>query len=350
MDQYPQKSPFDSRFPFGLKEYRDLELSTQALIKAAQARGLDIEVLDRSSNTVRIKEPASGRSEIVVQGTKSRADSYVCTEIMGLKKVTKLLLAEAGLRVPAGRDYPNLEQALADYSAWNGRDCIVKPNSTNYGLGISRLRKNSGEAAYRRALELAFSHDNHVLVEEFIPGKEYRFLVIGGKLQAVLQRIPANVTGDGQRDIAELVAQKNRDPWRVGPQGRHISPLEIIELKQTEREVLRDQGLSPESVPQPGRQIFLRYNSNISTGGDSIDMTEAVHPDYKTLAERCAATLDAKVCGVDVISADISSAARRGEHAIIEANFNPVLYFHEYPATGQSRPVAAAMIELLFPS
>ncbi|WGK69126.1 hypothetical protein P0082_11680 [Candidatus Haliotispira prima] len=349
------------RFSFGLDEYRDLELSTQVLIRAARERGLEAEVLDRSSNTLRLHHRTEGRSEIVVQGTKTSADSYVCTEIMGLKKVTKLLLAEAGLPVPQGQDYQSMEQALADWPRYEGQlrqlrtseqafNLIVKPNSTNYGIGISQLEAGHCSLKdYRQALERAFSHDQSILIEEFIPGKEYRFLVIDGRLRAVLHRIPANVTGDGQNNIAALVAAKNGDPWRVGPQGSHISPLETIELNTPELEILREQGLSPKSVPQVGEQIFLRHNSNISTGGDSLDMTDVAHPGYGTLAQECAQVLGAKICGVDVISTDITADPNQTGHAIIEANFNPVLYFHEYPAEGRPRSVASAVVELLFP-
>ena len=338
------------RFPFGLEEFRAWELSTQVLIKAARARGLEIEALDRVSNTVRLRDPASGRSEIVVQATKTSRDNYVCTEIMGLKNVTKILLHEAGLRVPQGLNYQSLEQALGDFATWtaNLSGFIVKPNSTNYGIGISRLASNCARQDYQHALEVAFTHDSSVLVEEFIPGKEYRFLVIDGKLRAVLHRRPANVTGDGYRSISQLIEQKNRDPWRIGPQGGHSSPLETIELNATELGVLRQQGFRPDSVPQAGQLVLLRQNSNISTGGDSLDMTDQVHSGYGRLAETCARTLGARICGVDIMSANITAAPARTIHAIIEANFNPVLYFHEYPAVGQPRSVAAAVVELLF--
>ncbi len=371
MPNHQRKTPnpvrsIPRRPPFGLEGQCSLELSTQVLLQAAQKRGLHVEVLERSSNTVRLRDRSSGHSEIVVQATKTSADSYVCTEIMSLKNVTKRLLSEAGLRVPRGRDYQSLEQALADWPHYqsqlsdrNSTGLIVKPNSTNYGIGISRLVgpsearteqwESTTQANYRRALEQAFAHDHNVLIEEFIPGKEYRFLVIGGKLRAVLQRIPANVIGDGRSSIAELVATKNLDPWRSGPQGSHTSPLESLKIGETEREVLREQGLRAESVPEAGRQVFLRHNSNISTGGDSRDMTDTADPGYGLLAERCARTLGARICGVDVMSTDISAEPEHTSHAIIEANFNPVLYFHEYPAEGLPRPVAEAVVALLFP-
>ena len=346
------------RFAFGVDGYRDLELSSQVLIEAALQRGLEVEVLDRSSNSLLFREPGSGRSEVVIQATKTSADSYVCAEIMALKDLTKLLLARAGLRVPKGKLYQSIEAALAGWPEYseqlqNGGSLIVKPNACNFGIAVSKIEhaeKTEHSLDFRQALEQAFANDQNVLVEEFIAGEEYRFIVIDGKFRAVLQRIPANVRGDGTSSIAELVADKNRDPWRLGKQGAHISPLEQLELNETELNVLREQGLSSQSVPVDGEIIFLRHNSNISTGGDSRDMTDAVHSGYKSICERAAQTLRAKICGIDLISTDIYANPAQTAHAIIEANFNPAIYTHQYPAEGKSRPVAFAVLDLLFPA
>ena len=166
-----------------------------------------------------------------------------------------------GLPVPQGRYYQNPKQALEDFIYWSHQkysdSFIIKPNSTNYGIGITRLQYGCTQQEYQQAITEAFGHDSNILIESFIPGKEYRFLVIERKSCAVLQRIPANVTGNGSSSITELVEQKNNDPWRIGKQGNHISPLETIELNATERKVLQEQGLTPDSIPTSGQQIFF---------------------------------------------------------------------------------------------
>ncbi|MDS8639110.1 bifunctional glutamate--cysteine ligase/glutathione synthetase, partial [Streptococcus pneumoniae] len=135
--------------------------------------------------------------------------------------------------------------------------------------------------SYRKALEIAFSEDAAVLVEEFIAGTEYRFFVLDGQCEAVLLRVAANVVGDGQHTVRELVAIKNDNPLR----GRdHRSPLEIIELGDIELLMLDQQGYGPDDILPAGVKVDLRRNSNISTGGDSIDVTESMHPSYKELA------------------------------------------------------------------
>ena len=120
-----------------------------------------------------------------------------------------------------------------------------------------------------------------VLIEEFIKGTEYRFFVLNDQVLAVLLRIPANVKGDGKHTIEELVMQKNRNPLR----GRdHRTPLELIQLGELENLMLKGQGYRMDSIPQKDEIVYLRENSNVSTGGDSIDVTDQIPDDYKKIA------------------------------------------------------------------
>jgi glutamate--cysteine ligase len=330
--------------PFQTPGYENLELSTQVVIAEALKRGVKVEVLDAEKQMIRLTK--GDHVEYVESATKTSRDSYVTSVILGNKLVTKILLKEQGLCVPEGGHYDNYHDALADAGKFvdKGEAYVVKPKTTNYGIGVSVLIKGFTDADFVHALTIAFSHDSSVLVEKFIPGIECRFLVIDGKCVAVLQRMPANVTGDGTSTVRELVNEKNDNELR----GKgHKTPLEIIELEEVEVEMLRVQKLSLESVLDKGHQIFLRRNSNISTGGDSLDYTDIVHEGYKRLAEEAAAVAGAKICGVDIISGAFEKAPDKNECAIIELNYNPVLYFHDFPFEGENRHVERHVLDLL---
>ncbi|MDP2625216.1 MAG: carboxylate--amine ligase, partial [Candidatus Peregrinibacteria bacterium] len=160
----------------------------------------------------------------------------------------------------------------------------------------------------------------------------------------VLYRVPANVMGDGEHTIQELVDLKNDTPWRG--EG-YKTPLERIELSEIELRELRAQGLTVNSIPEENEIIFLRKNSNISTGGDSIDYTDKVHEGYKQVAIDAAKAVDATLCGVDIILSDIGTPPSPKNHSIIEVNFNPVLYFHDYPFQGENRHTAQYVLDAL---
>ncbi|WP_306601216.1 bifunctional glutamate--cysteine ligase GshA/glutathione synthetase GshB [Geothrix sp. 21YS21S-2] len=322
--------------------YEELELSTQLVIREAQARGHAVEVLDAPSNFIRIR--GAGRVEYLRQATRTSADTYVSPLIMENKKVTKLLLAEAGIRVPEGGDYASLEAAGADFPRWRSRGTVVKPNTTNFGIGVSMLPAPVSEAEYLKAVETALAADGTILVEELIPGREFRFLVIGDAVRAILHRVPARVLGDGRHSVAELIAEKNEDPLR----GKgYRSPLEKLRTGPEEAAHLRLAGLTFASVPEAGREVELRPNSNISTGGDSLDFTDRIHPGYSELAVAAAAAVGARICGVDMLIEDVEREPSAATYGVIELNFNPALHIHDFPFEGENRRVERHVLDLL---
>lgn len=321
--------------------YETMELSTQCVIAEALKRGLAVKILDEEAQFIALSNQT--KTEYIQQATKTSLDSYVTSLILGNKWVTKNLLAEAGLSVPTGQLVRNRNDALADHERYRQGRWAIKPKTTNYGIGIT-LVENPSLETYTHAVDLALREDTTLLVEQFVEGPEYRFLVIAGKTVAVLERIPANVRGDGTHSIKTLVELKNQDPRRgVG----HKTPLEKIQLGPVEIAMLKQQGLSPDSIPEENTQVFLRTNSNISTGGDSVDRTDSVHPSYKTIAERATQTVHATVCGVDIILNHPEQPATPNNHAILELNYNPVLYFHHFPAEGTPRNVSAPLLDAL---
>lgn len=319
-----------------------LELSTQVLIAEAQRRGVAVEILDAEDNFIALRR--DGRTEYVKQATRTSADTYISALIMENKAVTKKLLQAAGLPVPAGGKYHMAAAALAAFAGYRGRKLVVKPNSTNFGEGVAILEPDAGLPEYQAAVEAAFALDASVLVEEFVPGREFRFLVIGGVTRAVLHRIPANVRGDGRSTIRELVARKNEHPFRG--EG-YRKPLERLRLEAVELAFLDGQGMSPDSTPAEGAIVYLRENSNISTGGDSIDVTDTMPAVYQRAAERATAAVGAAICGLDMIIPDVAAAGPGAACTVLELNFNPALHIHDFPAEGQNRGVERHVLDLL---
>lgn len=331
---------------YALKGYENMELSTQMLLFDAIQKGVQVEILDESDQFLKLQH--KDHIEYVKNGNMTSKDNYIVPLAMANKTVTKKILSAAGFPVPAGAEFSTLEEGIAYYSFIKDKSIVIKPKSTNFGLGISIFQEPTNLDSYQKALEIAFSEDSSVLVEEFIAGTEYRFFVLDGKCEAVLLRLPANVRGDGQHTIRELVATKNTNPLR----GRdHRSPLERIKLGEIELLMLEQQGYKADDILPKGGQVFLRRNSNISTGGDSIDMTEAMHPSYKKLAAEMATAIGAWVCGVDLIIPDSTLPASKKEPncTCIELNFNPSMYMHTYCAEGPGQSITPHILAKLFP-
>ena len=181
-----------------------------------------------------------------------------------------------------------------------------------------------------------------MLLEEFVTGKEYRFMVINNEVSGILHRVPANVTGHSERSIRELVEEKNKNPLR----GKgYKTPLEKIDLDENVALFLKQQGLNFDSIPSEGEIIYLRENSNISTGGDSVDYTDSIPDYFKKIAVESAKAIGANICGVDMMIDDFSD--ENSKYAIIELNFNPAIHIHSYPFIGTERNIAKDILSLL---
>ncbi|MCP4756607.1 MAG: bifunctional glutamate--cysteine ligase GshA/glutathione synthetase GshB [Proteobacteria bacterium] len=324
--------------------YEDLELSTQILIKEALNRGIRVEVLDREDNFLLLEK--AGKTEYVKQATRTSADRYIAPLIMENKAVTKMVLAKHGIRVPGGKVYDDVEQARSAYGEFIGSDRVIKPKSTNFGIGITISKGDRSENEYRRAVEEAFEYGRSVIVEEFIEGREYRFLIIDGTVVAVLHRLPANVIGDGNRTVMELVEEKNGNPLRgIG----YKTPLEKLRTGAVEKSFLHQQGKDFSTIPQNGERVFLRKNTNISTGGDSIDCTDDVDDFYKEIAIQASDAIGAKMCGADIIIRDPTAEPKvlADSYGIIELNFNPAIHIHGFPYRGENRHAEKNILDLL---
>jgi len=323
---------------FNLKNFEDMELSTQLIIREAQNRGVSIEVLDRKDNFIRLTK---GRKvEYVKQGTKTSRDSYITYLLMENKAVTKCILKENGLASPPGGLFANIQDALNSYKDYSDQKIVVKPNFTNYGIGISFVAPHQ-ENDFEVAIYNAFQFGNEVLVEKFYEGEEYRFLVIANRMVAICNRIPANVMGDGKRTIRDLIKQKNADPkcYKVSSYR--------IKTGKLEKEVLQEQGMDFDSIPALNQVVYLRKNTNVSTGGDSIDMTDRVRKEYHDIAVESARVVKATFCGVDMILSEPEAPPTPENHSIIELNFNPALWLHRYPIKGKKRYVEKAVLDEL---
>lgn len=332
--------------PYRLRGFEDFELSTQLLIFDALQLGVEVEILDATDQFIKLAH--EDHIEYVRKGNMTSHDSTISHFIMENKTVTKKILKDANIQVPGGEEFRDLKEAIAAYPYHQGAPLVVKPKSTNYGLGITVFKEAPDKDSYEEAMKIAFQYDDQVLAEEYAPGTEYRFFVLSGKTEAVLLRVPANVVGDGHSTISALIDSKNEDPLRGE---HHLTPMGKLGKGQEEKLTLKAQGYNFDTVLEAGERAFLRENSNISTGGDSIDMTDQMHPSYLRVAESIANALEVQVTGVDLIipDKDLASTEENPGYICLEANFNPAMSMHTFVTKGQGRRLTRLVLKMLFP-
>ncbi|MDO8315122.1 MAG: cyanophycin synthetase [Rugosibacter sp.] len=340
--------PFDTQEAIArlraLDEDERLGPSTGAIVDAAVARGIPFRRLTSGS----LVQFGWGAHQRRIQAAELDRTSAIAESIAQDKQLTKHLLLAAGVPVPEGCAVTDAESAWTvaqEIMQHRGSSVVVKPQDGNQGKGVTvDIRSREAVlAAYATAADIS----DDVLVEQFLPGHDFRLLVVGKRLVAAARRDPPQVIGDGRQNIRALVDTVNRDPRRG--EG-HATSLTKIRLDEIALATLQHQGLTPESVPVAGQRVALRNNANLSTGGTATDVTDDVHPQLAARAIAAATMVGLDICGVDVVCNTVTRPLEAQDGGIVEVNAAPGLRMHLAPSYGKSRAIGEAIIEQLFPA
>ncbi|MGF6786140.1 cyanophycin synthetase [Paraburkholderia sp. 35.1] len=317
----------------------DVGPSTAALVSAAMKRAIPCTRLNRGS-LIRL---GYGRFQKSIKASLTSETRQIAVDLASDKGETNRILRDAGLPVPRQRKVYSARDAVHG-AEQIGYPVVIKPLDSNHGQGVSVEVTTSEqvELAFERAQE----YSEAVLVESYIPGSDYRMLVVNDQLLAVARRIPAHVLGDGVHTIEELVEEVNQDPRRGAG---HENVLTRVELDGVAERFLADKGYGPKTVPVAGEIVYLCATANLSTGGTAIDVTDRVHPDNREMAVRAIRAIGLDVGGADFITTDISAPYRETGGAMCEVNACPGLRMHLAPTEGTPRDVAGPIIDMLFP-
>ncbi|MEK7106961.1 MAG: cyanophycin synthetase [Patescibacteria group bacterium] len=216
-------------------------------------------------------------------------------------------------------------KAGLNYAKRKGFPVIVKPNSGSQGVGVA-LVHNARE--FLRAIKLIFKNDKVALIQQPVYGRDYRIVVLDKKVISAYERIPLNVVGDGCLAIKQLLLKKTRAFAKAGRDTRiNMKDKRIVDKLKRLR-------LNMKSVPERGVQVFLLDNANLSTGGDSIDVTSLIHPAFAKLAIKLTRDMGLRMCGVDLMIRGIISEPPK-KYWVLEINAAPGL--DHYVKTGKKQ-------------
>ncbi|MFT4778716.1 MAG: cyanophycin synthetase, partial [Flavobacteriales bacterium] len=322
-----------------LREGERLGPSTGSIIEEAESRNIPWLRLNRYS----LCQLGYGKNQKRIQATVTSETSSIAVEIACDKEDTKHLLEQAEVPVPKG-DIVRSEAGLKDAVDRIGYPLVIKPINGNHGRGITANLNNWEDTlvAFAAAKEVSRS----VIAERYIVGEDYRLLVIDYKLVAAAKRTPAGVTGDGTSTIQALIDVVNADPRRGYG---HEKVLTQISIDAMTNGILAKHDLTLDTVLPSGEWLALKDTANLSTGGTSTDVTDIVHPHNVFMAERIAKIVGLDICGIDIMSTDISTPLHETGGAILEVNAGPGFRMHLAPSEGLPRNVAGHVVDMLFP-
>ncbi len=322
-----------------LRESERLGPSTGSIVEEAASRGIPWIRLNKYS----LVQLGYGANQKRIQATVTSETSSIGVEIACDKEDTKFLLEQAEVEVPRG-DIISRESSLEDACRYIGYPLVIKPIDGNHGRGITVDIQNYEDAvvAFHAAKEVS----RRVIVEKFVTGEDYRLLVINNILVAAAIRTPAHVIGDGKSTIKELVDIVNSDPRRGYG---HENVLTMITMNSLTQTIIKDAGYTEDSILKEGERLILKDTANLSTGGTAEDVTDIVHPANVSMAERISKIIDLDICGIDIMTSDITKPLSETGGAVLEVNAGPGFRMHLAPTTGLPRNVAAPVVDKLFP-
>jgi cyanophycin synthetase len=318
----------------------DLRLgpSTGSIVHAAVARNIPYRRLTDGSLVMF----GWGSRQRRIQAAEIDRTGAIAESIAQDKELTKRLLHAAGVPVPLGRVVSDPDDAWAAAQEI-GLPVVIKPKDGNQGKGVT-VNVTSREqltAGFHAAAE--FRDD--IIVERFLPGNDFRLLVVGNRLIAAARRDPPMVVGDGAHSVRQLVEQVNLDPRRGNG---HATSLTKIRFDDIALASLAKQGLDADSVPPKGRRVILRNNANLSTGGSATDVTDDVHAEVAARAIAAAQMVGLDICGVDLVCDSVLRPIEEQGGGIVEVNAAPGLRMHLSPSYGKGRAVGEAIVSTMF--
>jgi D-alanine-D-alanine ligase-like ATP-grasp enzyme len=322
-------------------------ISSIILAEEALKRGIKINHINRYQKRMAFLELSYKKHFEYIAGQNVSQTSSTGNYATSNKALTKSLLVRAKINTARGKLFSKDKIGKAQNFINKIRyPIVIKKKDGAHGdlvfVGIKN-RKMRDEA-----ISCILKENDDVLIEKEFRGKEYRIIATRNKFVAATYRDPANVVGDGIHNIKELIKIKNSDLRRGD------SSLDIfikIKIDDIVKRKLVDMKIKTEEILPEGKKIYLRDNSNISTGGDSIDVTNQVHSDFMKIAVKTIRAFPGLFYGgIDLMSnQDISKKPTKKSYIVLEVNSSPGISLHHFPYQGKSRNVAKEIIDILFP-
>jgi len=334
-----------------VKDITGFQLDAYAVALEGWRRGLELKWYSDETSVCklhRINSTTHGKFFSLSDGEKthyflrSRGDK-VANKTIGIcqnKEKTKFYMRKHDVPVPLGAALESDEEII-NYANEIGYPVIIKPLSGSMGVGVyTNISDEQTLVTILKEVRKKYSYRRY-LVEKHYEGNEYRIYVVGDKVIGATNRVPANVTGNGEDTIEKLIEIKNEER----KQNPYLSPKPIkVDYEVTY--MLERAGYTVTSIPKEGEQIFLREKSNLSSGGDPIEATDELSDEVKQIAvDSLKALPSIPHAGVDIIVESKDNT----KGVVLEVNATAEIAFHLFPLIGKAKDVPGALIDYYFP-
>ncbi|WP_223426609.1 acetate--CoA ligase family protein [Tateyamaria pelophila] len=260
-----------------------------------------------------------GSGSSIFSGSITDQESSIGVSLAKSKLDTNRLLKMSGFPVAQQARVRAAEDAVR-FAERVGYPVVLKPESEEQGRGVFANIIDEDELKECFS-ELSESSYGSILIEQHVPGDVYRINTIDGEVVRVVKRVAAQLLGDGQSTVKELLDGFNNEPLRLNPN----SSMMALKIDDDVVRTLTKQSVGMSSVPKKGESIYLTSISSVSRGGHSLDFISEFHPDNRVLCEKISNIMRLNITGIDILAIDASQSWRDGNFWICEVNSQPQL-------------------------
>lgn len=310
--------------------------STQLIFDALKNTKVEVKIISKRFNLLQINYK---NKSFFTKSTSFWVNPQPSCIIANNKFLTKKVLRQAKVSIPKSYLVRTLKQAKELIKEKEMFPFVIKPTEGSHGNGVYANIETLQELDQVAQYVFNKKDFEDVLLEQYVEGHDYRVMVVGDKVSAVMERIPAHVIGDGKKNLRQLITQFNQNPL-VGK--KYEKPMCKIRLNGEVKRILKKQGINLAYIPQQGEKVFLRQNANISTGGIGKDVTNEVAQSVKDLAIQATKALKMKIAGVDILFDKHSK-----KPYVLEINDAPGIDIHHFPVVGEPQNVAQDIADFL---
>lgn len=308
-------------------------------------RGLNLKFLntvDEVGNNKLVYALSSGQTTHYFHESSGDLNTEAAQIICDNKSITYSYLQEANVPTPKGKTFTkqdSIEKMIA-YAEQLRYPLVVKPIDGSGGRGVFANIKN--EQQLKHAISRNFNQLKYesIIIQQFIMGDEVRIYVLEDQVLSATHRMPANVVGDGKQSIMQLIREKNE--LRKDTPHLYHRPIKVDnEVKQ----FIQDQNYTFDSVLKNNERVFLSKVSNISSGGDPVDITNDLTETQKNIAIEATKSIPGLThSGVDMIINHDTT-----ESVVLEVNMKPGIGSHLFPIQGQAVDIPKKIMDYYFP-
>ncbi|MFT5780183.1 MAG: cyanophycin synthetase [Crocinitomicaceae bacterium] len=314
------------------------EAQHELIINEATCRGVECLDVSNEHGKLATRLILNGREELIVEGIPDswikEKTSLICDE----KQLTKELFKQ--LEIPSPKSYlftnPNELDPLNLFD--DELEYVCKPTVGTNGIGVVlNLRSIDDVRDYYAANS---ARGSEFLLEEMYNGYDLRIQVIGGKIVAACIRIPAQITGNGNHTLQQLIDARRKIVQLQ-------NPANVLNIDEESIHLITEQGFKLSCVIPEGTNISLKKISNMAQGGHAIDVTGEISAVVTFWVDKIVNELKTGYFALDLMCKQ-HEAYYDGAAVAIEINARAEWMHHTFSEV-RTHDLAKTVIDVLFP-